>query len=177
MDDFGGTNGIFGDLPNVASRVAIASNDSDARTLAGTGISMEGIDQNPVYCESAPAHPTPARLARPCRRLIPAAVVEQMSWSWIACGKSRAVVGPSTTPPPSSSTSASGAAASRWPRSRKPGPSSPTRHSVPAAASASAMLTAATSTPRGATGKAEATARGSGVADTLRRRSSPTRTR
>ena len=74
MDDFGGTNGIFGDLPNVASRVAIASNDSDARTLAGTGISMEGIDQNPVYCESAPAPPTPptpARLARPRGRLIP----------------------------------------------------------------------------------------------------------
>ena len=175
MDDFGGTNGIFGDLPNVASRVAIASNDSDARTLAGTGISMEGIDQNPVYCESAPAPPTAARLA--WWSSDPAAVVEQMSWSWIACGKSRAVGGPSTTPRPSSSTSASGAAASRWPRSRKPGPSSPTRHSAPAAASASAMLTAATSTRRGATGKAEATARGSGVADTRRRRSSPTRTR
>lgn len=48
MDDFGGTNGLFGDLPNVAERVAVASNDTDATSLAGTGISMEGIDQNPV---------------------------------------------------------------------------------------------------------------------------------
>lgn len=51
MDDFGGTNGIFGDLYNVASRVAIASGDPNATSLAGVGISMEGIDQNPVYYE------------------------------------------------------------------------------------------------------------------------------
>jgi hypothetical protein len=42
MDDFGGTNGIFGDLPNVADRIELVGNDSDATSLAGTGISMEG---------------------------------------------------------------------------------------------------------------------------------------
>eukprot|EP01050_Picozoa_sp_SAG11_P040445 SAG11_NODE_17585_length_514_cov_0.877108_1_plen_125_part_10 len=51
MDDFGGTNGVFGDMDNVAERVKIVTNDSDASSLAGTGISMEGIDQNPVYYE------------------------------------------------------------------------------------------------------------------------------
>ncbi len=51
MNDFGGTNGIFGDLFNIGSRVAIVGNDSDATSLAGAGISMEGIDQNPVYYE------------------------------------------------------------------------------------------------------------------------------
>ena len=51
MDDFGGTNGIFGDLPNVAQRVAVVGSDKDATSLAGAGISMEGVDQNPVYYE------------------------------------------------------------------------------------------------------------------------------
>ena len=49
MDDFGGTNGMFGDLYNVASRIGTASNDANATSLAGSGISMEGIDQNPVF--------------------------------------------------------------------------------------------------------------------------------
>jgi alpha-N-acetylglucosaminidase len=44
-----GTNGMFGDLSNVADRVGRVGDDADATTLAGTGISMEGIDQNPVY--------------------------------------------------------------------------------------------------------------------------------
>ena len=37
MNDFGGTNGMFGDLYNVASRVAIASKDENASSLAGSG--------------------------------------------------------------------------------------------------------------------------------------------
>jgi hypothetical protein len=52
MDDFGGTNGVFGDIPNVISRIESAMSDPSATTLAGTGISMEGIDQNPSYYEA-----------------------------------------------------------------------------------------------------------------------------
>jgi hypothetical protein len=49
MDDFGGTNGMFGDLDlartALARASAGASNEGTARSLAGSGISMEGIDQ------------------------------------------------------------------------------------------------------------------------------------
>lgn len=58
MDDFGGTNGMFGDIGLVNELIALAANSSTnertgaARTLGGTGISMEGIDQNPAYYEA-----------------------------------------------------------------------------------------------------------------------------
>ena len=52
MDDFGGTNGMFGDVALVRDQIAAASADlssANLTTLAGAGISMEGIDQNPVF--------------------------------------------------------------------------------------------------------------------------------
>ncbi len=51
QNDFGGTNGMFGDIVNLNHRVALAT--VDAPSLAGVGISMEGIDQNPVYYAAA----------------------------------------------------------------------------------------------------------------------------
>jgi alpha-N-acetylglucosaminidase len=62
MNDFGGTNGLFGDITNVLSRVALAT--ADAPSFAGVGISMEGIDQNAAYYTAvldavwAPSTPT-----------------------------------------------------------------------------------------------------------------------
>eukprot|EP00665_Eupelagonemidae_sp_cell47_P000189 gene189-5360_t len=47
MGEFGGTNGLFGDVANVIRRVAAAA--AGAPSLAGVGITMEGIDQNPPY--------------------------------------------------------------------------------------------------------------------------------
>ena len=47
MDNFGGTNGLFGDVENVLSRTAGAA--VSAASFAGVGITMEGIDQNPPY--------------------------------------------------------------------------------------------------------------------------------
>ena len=55
MDDFGGTNGMFGDVSLVRNQIAAASADlsgANLTSLAGTGISMEGIDQNPVFYEA-----------------------------------------------------------------------------------------------------------------------------
>ena len=55
MDDFGGTNGLFGDVGLVRDQIAAASADltgANLTSLAGTGISMEGIDQNPVFYEA-----------------------------------------------------------------------------------------------------------------------------
>ena len=49
MDDFGGTNGMFGDVGSVQALIAARRNDV---AFSGTGISMEGIDQNPVYYEA-----------------------------------------------------------------------------------------------------------------------------
>ena len=42
---------MFGDIVNLNHRVALAT--ADAPSLAGVGISMEGIDQNPVYYAAA----------------------------------------------------------------------------------------------------------------------------
>ena len=42
---------MFGDIVNMNHRVALAT--ADAPSLAGVGISMEGIDQNPVYYAAA----------------------------------------------------------------------------------------------------------------------------
>jgi alpha-N-acetylglucosaminidase len=47
MDDFGGTNGMFGDVANLLNRTRAAA--VDAPSYAGVGITMEGIDQNPPY--------------------------------------------------------------------------------------------------------------------------------
>ena len=47
MDDFGGTNGLFGDITDVANRSALAL--ADAPSFGGVGISMEGIYQNAPY--------------------------------------------------------------------------------------------------------------------------------
>ena len=47
MDDFGGTNGMFGDVDNVLACTARAA--TSAASFAGVGITMEGIDQNPPY--------------------------------------------------------------------------------------------------------------------------------
>ena len=47
MDDFGGTNGLFGDVHNLLTRTAATARG--AVSFAGVGITMEGIDQNPPY--------------------------------------------------------------------------------------------------------------------------------
>jgi len=55
MDDFGGTNGMFGDVGLVRDQLAAAVSGvygDNLTTLAGNGISMEGIDQNPVFYEA-----------------------------------------------------------------------------------------------------------------------------
>jgi hypothetical protein len=52
---FGGTNGLFGDVGLVRDQIAAASADltgANLTSLAGTGISMQGIDQNPVFYEA-----------------------------------------------------------------------------------------------------------------------------
>ena len=51
MNDFGGTNGMFGDIAYMKKVVTdAAALAGGAPTLAGAGISMEGIDQNaPMY--------------------------------------------------------------------------------------------------------------------------------
>ena len=57
MDNFGGGNGMYGDLSLVLEKIdsvasAAKNGSATAESLAGTGISMEGIDQNPLYYET-----------------------------------------------------------------------------------------------------------------------------
>jgi hypothetical protein len=54
MDDFGGTNGLFGDITDVANRSALAL--ADAPSFGGVGISMEGIYQNAPYYTAVLQH-------------------------------------------------------------------------------------------------------------------------
>jgi alpha-N-acetylglucosaminidase len=54
MDDFGGTNGLFGDITDVANRSAFAL--ADAPSYGGVGISMEGIYQNAPYYTAVLQH-------------------------------------------------------------------------------------------------------------------------
>jgi alpha-N-acetylglucosaminidase len=45
MNDFGGTNGLFGDITNVNLRTSLAMRD--APSFAGVGITMEGCEKTP----------------------------------------------------------------------------------------------------------------------------------
>jgi alpha-N-acetylglucosaminidase len=47
LGNFGGNNGMYGDLALVRNRSDLVLQDSP--TVAGFGIAMEGIDQNPAY--------------------------------------------------------------------------------------------------------------------------------
>jgi alpha-N-acetylglucosaminidase len=47
MNNFGGNNGLYGDMALVVNRTTHAFSTSSS--MAGVGITMEGIDQNPAY--------------------------------------------------------------------------------------------------------------------------------
>eukprot|EP00055_Hartaetosiga_balthica_P011622 m.53529 g.53529 ORF g.53529 m.53529 type:complete len:886 (+) comp7669_c0_seq2:152-2809(+) len=50
MDNFGGNNGLYGDISLVFNRTTRVKNET--LFLCGFGISMEGIDQNPAYYQA-----------------------------------------------------------------------------------------------------------------------------
>ncbi|HLP18045.1 MAG TPA: alpha-N-acetylglucosaminidase [Bacteroidota bacterium] len=56
LHNFGGNITMFGRLDGVAEGPALALNDSSSRKLAGIGLTMEGIEQNPVLYELMTSH-------------------------------------------------------------------------------------------------------------------------
>lgn len=90
MDDFGGTNGMFGDVGLVRDQIAAASADltgANLTTLAGTGISMEGIDQNPVFYEAVLDGLWSDQAAKPQGVPVPSTTQYLQDWGAQRCGK------------------------------------------------------------------------------------------
>ena len=51
INNFGGNINLFGRMDGVATGPALALNDSASKSMCGIGITMEGIEQNPVIYE------------------------------------------------------------------------------------------------------------------------------
>ncbi len=51
LNNFGGNINLFGRMDGVASGPALALNDTASKRMAGIGLTMEGIEQNPVMYE------------------------------------------------------------------------------------------------------------------------------
>jgi alpha-N-acetylglucosaminidase len=56
LNNFGGNTNLFGRLETVAIEPAKALNDSNSGNLVGIGLTMEGIEQNPVMYELMTSH-------------------------------------------------------------------------------------------------------------------------
>jgi alpha-N-acetylglucosaminidase len=56
LHNFGGNTNLFGRMETVASEPANALNDSNRGNLVGIGLTMEGIEQNPVMYELMTSH-------------------------------------------------------------------------------------------------------------------------
>jgi alpha-N-acetylglucosaminidase len=56
LNNFGGNTNLFGRLETVAIEPAKALNDSNSGNLVGIGLTMEGIEQNPVVYELMTSH-------------------------------------------------------------------------------------------------------------------------
>jgi alpha-N-acetylglucosaminidase len=56
INNFGGNVNLFGRMNGVASGPALALNDSASKRLCGIGLTMEGIEQNPVIYELMMQH-------------------------------------------------------------------------------------------------------------------------
>ena len=57
LNNFGGNTNLFGRLETVATEPANALNDSNRGNLVGIGLTMEGIEQNPVMYELMTSSP------------------------------------------------------------------------------------------------------------------------
>jgi alpha-N-acetylglucosaminidase len=51
INNFGGNINLFGRMDGVATAPSLALNDSASKRLRGIGLTMEGIEQNPVIYE------------------------------------------------------------------------------------------------------------------------------
>ena len=56
LHNFGGNTNLFGRMETVATEPAKALNDTKSGNLVGIGLTMEGIEQNPVLSELMTAH-------------------------------------------------------------------------------------------------------------------------
>jgi alpha-N-acetylglucosaminidase len=56
LNNFGGNVNLFGRMDGVANGPALALNDTASKNLAGIGLTMEAIDQNPVIYELMMQH-------------------------------------------------------------------------------------------------------------------------
>lgn len=56
LNNFGGNTNLFGRLETVATEPANALNDSNRGNMVGIGLTMEGIEQNPVMYELMTSH-------------------------------------------------------------------------------------------------------------------------
>jgi alpha-N-acetylglucosaminidase len=56
LHNFGGNISMFGRMDGVAEGPALALNDSSSRNMVGIGLTMEGIEQNPVLYELMTHH-------------------------------------------------------------------------------------------------------------------------
>jgi alpha-N-acetylglucosaminidase len=56
LHNFGGNTNLFGRIETVATELANALNDSNRGNLVGMGLTMEGIEQNPVMYELMTSH-------------------------------------------------------------------------------------------------------------------------
>ena len=56
INNFGGNINLFGRMNGVATNPALALNDSASKRLCGIGLTMEGIEQNPVIYELMMQH-------------------------------------------------------------------------------------------------------------------------
>jgi alpha-N-acetylglucosaminidase len=56
LHNFGGNTNLFGRMETVAAEPALALNDSNRGNLVGIGLTMEGIEQNPVMYELMTSH-------------------------------------------------------------------------------------------------------------------------
>jgi alpha-N-acetylglucosaminidase len=56
LNNFGGNINLFGRMEGVASGPALALKDSASKRLCGIGLTMEGIEQNPVIYELMMQH-------------------------------------------------------------------------------------------------------------------------
>ena len=56
LNNFGGNTNLFGRMETVATEPANALNDPNRRNMVGIGLTMEGIEQNPVMYELMTSH-------------------------------------------------------------------------------------------------------------------------
>jgi alpha-N-acetylglucosaminidase len=56
LNNFGGNINLFGRMDGVAAGPAVAWNDTSSKRMAGIGLTMEGIEQNPVMYELMMQH-------------------------------------------------------------------------------------------------------------------------